>query len=127
MLQRAAPTVLPRLETVRVDGSVLWFALGVTIITAVGAGLFPALRAARPDLTDSLKQGTAGAGTGRGRQRLRAALVTSEIALAVVLLVGAGLLIRSLWQLLAVNSRFDPQRLGKFWSSPPPLRAQDPR
>src|SRR2546429_1193691 len=126
MLQRAAPTVLPRLETVRVDGSVLGFALGVTIITAVGAGLFPALRAARPDLTDSLKQGTAGAGTGRGRQRLRAALVTSEIALAVVLLVGAGLLIRSLWQLLAVNPGFDPQGLVTFWISPPPLRAQDP-
>ena len=126
MLQRAAPAVLPRLETVRVDGSVLGFALGVTIITAVGAGLFPALRAARPDLTDSLKQGTAGAGTGRGRQRLRAALVTSEIALAVVLVVGAGLLIRSLWQLVAVNPGFDPQGLVTFWISPPPLRAQDP-
>jgi len=126
MLQRAAPTVLPRLDTVRVDGSVLGFALGVTIITAVGAGLFPALRAARPDLTDSLKQGTAGAGTGRGRQRLRAALVTSEIALAVVLVVGAGLLIRSLWQLVAVNPGFDPQGLVTFWISPPPLRAQDP-
>ena len=126
MLQRAAPTVLPRLETVRVDGSVLGFALGVTIITAVGAGLFPALRAARPDLTDSLKQGTGGAGTGRGRQRLRAALVTSEIALAVVLVVGAGLLIRSLWQLVAVNPGFDPQGLVTFWISPPPLRAQDP-
>jgi len=126
MLQRAAPTVLPRLETVRVDGSVLGFALGVTIITAVGAGLFPALRAARPDLTDSLKQGTAGAGTGRGRQRLRAALATSEIALAVVLVVGAGLLIRSLWQLVAVNPGFDPQGLVTFWISPPPLRAQDP-
>src|SRR5438067_4472024 len=126
LLKRAAPGVLPRLETVRVDGWVLAFALGVTVITAVAVGLLPALRAARPDLTDSLKQGTGGAGTGRGRQRLRAALVTSEIALAVVLVVGAGLLIRSLWQLVAVNPGFDPQGLVTFWISPPPLRAQDP-
>ena len=126
LLKRAAPGVLPRLETVRVDGWVLAFALGVTVITAVAVGLFPALRAARPDLTDSLKQGTAGAGTGRGRQRLRGALVTSEIALAVVLVVGAGLLIRSLWQLRAVNPGFDAQGLVTFWISPPPTRAQNP-
>src|SRR5213078_5364862 len=99
LLERAAPTVLPRLETVRVDGWVLAFALGVTLITTVATGLLPALRAARPDLTDSLKEGTAGAGTGHRRQRLRAALVTSEIALSVVLVVGAGFLIRSLWRL----------------------------
>jgi len=126
LLKRAAPAVLPRLETVLVDGWVLAFALGVTIITAVGTGLFPALRAARPDLTDSLKEGTARAGTGHGRQRLRGALVTSEIALAVVLVVGAGLLIRSLWRLRAVNPGFDPAGLVTFYISPPPLRAQDP-
>ncbi len=126
LLKRAAPAVLPRLETVGVDGWVLAFGLGVTIITAVATGLLPALRAARPDLTDSLKQGTAGAGTGRGRQRLRAGLVISEIALAVILVVGAGLLIRSLWRLRAVNPGFDPQGLVTFYISPPPLRAQDP-
>jgi len=126
LLERAAPTVLPRLETVRVDGWVLAFALGVTVITSVATGLLPALRAARPDLTDSLKEGTAGAGTGHGRQRLRAALVISEIGLAVILVVGAGLLIRSLWRLRAVNPGFDPQGLVTFFISPPPLRAEDP-
>src|SRR2546430_6731594 len=126
VLQRAAPSVLPRLETVEVDGWVLAFALGVTIVTAVATGLLPALRAARPDLTDSLKEGTSGAGTGHARQRLRAALVISEIALAVILVVGAGLLIRSLWQLRAVNPGFDPQGLVTFYISPTPLRAQDP-
>src|SRR5881392_129705 len=126
VLQRAAPSVLPRLETVEVDGWVLAFALGVTIVTAVATGLLPALRAARPDLTDSLKEGTSGAGTGHARQRLRAALVISEIALAVVLVVGAGLLIRSLWRLRAVNPGFDPQGLVTFYISPPPLRAEDP-
>src|SRR5207302_7525273 len=113
----------PRLETVVVGGWVLAFALGVTIITAVATGLLPAVRAARPDLTDSLKEGT---GTGHRRQRLRAALVISEIALAVVLVVGAGLLIRSLWRLRAVNPGFDPQGLVTFFISPPPPRAQDP-
>jgi len=126
LLKRAVPGVLPRLETLRVDGWVLAFALGVTVITAVAVGLLPALRAARPDLTDSLKQGTAGAGTGRARQRLGGALVTSEIALAVVLVVGAGLLIRSLWRLRAVNPGFDPQGLVTFWISPPPTSAQNP-
>src|SRR5207249_11214501 len=74
---------------------------------------FPTRRSSdlRPDLTDSLKEGTSGAGTGHARQRLRAALVISEIALAVVLVVGAGLLIRSLWRLRAVNPGFDPQGL----------------
>jgi len=126
LLRRVAPSVLPRLETVQVDGWVLAFALGVTIIATVATGLLPALRAARADLTDSLKEGSAGAGTGHGRQRLRAALVISEIALAVVLVVGAGLLIRSLWRLRAVNPGFDPQGLVTFFISPPPLRAQDP-
>src|SRR5437870_10001652 len=126
VLQRAAPSVLPRLETVEVDGWVLAFALGVTIVTAVATGLLPALRAARPDLTDSQKEGTSGAGTGHARQRLRAALVISEIALAVILVVGAGLLVRSLWQLRAVNPGFDPQSLVTFYISPPPLRAKDP-
>ena len=126
LLKRAAPTVLPRLDTVQVDGWVLAFALGVTIVTAVATGLLPALRAARPDLTDSLKEGTAGAGTGHRRQRLSAALVISEIALAVILVVGAGLLIRSLWQLGAVNPGFEPQGLVTFYISPPPLRAQNP-
>ena len=126
LLRRAAPSVLPRLETVQVDAWVLAFGLGVTLIATVATGLLPALRAARPDLTDSLKEGTAGAGTGHRRQRLRAALVISEIALSVVLVVGAGLLIRSLWRLRAVNPGFDPQGLVTFWISPPSLRAQDP-
>jgi len=126
LLKRAAPSVLPRLETVQVDGWVLAFALGVTLITTVATGLLPALRAARPDLTDSLKEGATGAGTGHRRQRLRAALVISEIALSVVLVVGAGLLIRSLWRLRAVNPGFDPAGLVTFFISPPPLRAQDP-
>jgi len=125
LLKRAAPSVLPRLEMVGVDGWVLAFIVGVTIVTAIATGLLPAVRAARPNLTDSLKEGTGGAGTGRGRQRIRAVLVTGEIALAVILVVGAGLLIRSLWQLRAVNPGFDPEGLVTFFISPSP-RVQDP-
>jgi putative ABC transport system permease protein len=126
LLKRVAPSVLPRLETVAVDGWVLAFAVAVTIVTAAATGLVPALRAARPDLTDALKEGSGGAGTGRARQRLRAALVVGEIALAVILVVGAGLLIRSLWELRAVNPGFDPEGLVTFYISPPPVRARDP-
>jgi putative ABC transport system permease protein len=126
LLKRAAPSVLPRLETVRVDGWVLVFAVAVTIVSAIATGLLPAVRAARPNLIDSLKEGTGGAGTGRGRQRLRAVLVTSEIALAVILVVGAGLLIRSLWQLRAVNPGFEPEGLVTIFIGPPSMRARDP-
>src|SRR2546427_797552 len=126
LLKRAAPAVLPRLTTVQVDGWVLLFAVAATVVTAVATGLIPAFRAARPELTTSLKEGSAGAGMGRRRLRLRAVLVISEIALAVVLVVGAGLLIRSLWQLRAGNPGFDPRGLATFYISPPPTRAQRP-
>ena len=126
LLKRAAPAILPRLETVQVDGWVLAFALGVTTLTAIATGLLPAVRAARPDLTDSLKEGTGGGGLGRGRQRLRAALVAGEIALAVILVVGAGLLIRSLWRLRAVNPGFEPDGLVTVFIGPPSGRDWNP-
>ncbi len=119
VLRHVAPVVLPRLETVRVDGWVLSFAVGVSIATAIAVGLLPALRATRPNLTDALKEGTGGAGIGAGRQRLRAALVVSEIALAVVLVAGAGLLIRSLWELRSVDPGFDPTGLVTAFIGPP--------
>lgn len=126
LLKRAAPSALPRLEIVAVDGRVLAFALAVTIATATATGLFPALGAAGLNPIDWLKEGTAGAGTGRRRQRLRAILVTSEISLAGILLVGAGLLIRSLWLLRAVNPGFDAERLITFHISPPRVGETDP-
>src|SRR5205807_9280507 len=110
----------------QVDGWGRLFGVGATVFTAVATGLIPAFRAARPDLTASLKEGSAGAGVGGRRLRLRAVLVISEIAMAVVLVVGAGLLIRSLWQLRAVNPGFDARGLVTFYISPPPTRAQEP-
>ncbi|HEY6157422.1 MAG TPA: ABC transporter permease [Gemmatimonadales bacterium] len=126
LLKHAAPTIVPRLQTVQVDGWVLAFALGVTIAAATATGLLPALRAARSDLTDALKEGTSGAGVGQRRQRLRSVLVVGEIALAVILVVGAGLLTRSLWRLRMVNPGFEPDGLVTAFISPPPARAENP-
>ena len=103
-LVRVAPPNLPRLEEIRVDHVVLLFNLAVSLGAAVLFGLWPALRAARVDLHDALKQGgTRGVlGGGRG-EWVRGALVTAEVALALVLTLGAGLLFRSFLALSAVD------------------------
>ncbi len=104
-----SPGDLPRVGEVRIDGRVLAFALGVSALTALIFGLAPALRFSRPDLNRSLKEGGRGT-TGLARHRLRQALVVSEVALALVLLVGAGLLLRSFARLLQVNPGFSTDR-----------------
>ena len=110
-LQALAPGVVPRLEEVTVDARMLIFALALSIATGVLFGLAPALQASRPNTNDSLKDaGRAGTG-GASRQRLRDALVVAEVALSVALLIGAGLLMRSMWTLQRVNPGFDPSRL----------------
>ncbi|WP_083682656.1 ABC transporter permease [Archangium sp. Cb G35] len=96
---------LPRLHEVRVDGAVLAFAMGATLFTGVLFGLLPAVRAGSPRLAPVLK--AAGRGmTGTGGARLRGALVVTEVALAVVLMAGAGLAVRSLMSLLSVEPGF---------------------
>ena len=96
-----APRTIPRLDEVRLNGSVLAFALGISVASGVIAGVVPALHASRPDLVEALKNGAAGA-TSRGRAR--ATLVVAEVALALVLVIGAGLMIRTLNRLLAVRT-----------------------
>ena len=117
-LDHTAPTILPRLDTVHVDGAVLAFTAAVTVATTLLVGLAPALRAAPAGLVDSLKDG-AGGGAGRRRQRLRGVLVTGQIALAMILVVGAGLLVRTLWKLGAVDPGFRPDHLILFEVAPP--------
>ena len=87
------PDSVQRVQEIRVDGTVLAFAAGMTLLSAVVFGLVPALHAARPGLMSALKSGTASAG--RHGNALRGALVVTQLSLAVVLLVGAGLLLRS--------------------------------
>ncbi|MBX6365430.1 MAG: ABC transporter permease [Gemmatimonadetes bacterium] len=91
----------------RIDGVVLAFTLGVSLLTGVLFGLLPTLRASRTELTSTLREGGRGASAGVRRGRLRALLVVSEVTLAVVLLVSAGLMVRSLTRLLATDPGFD--------------------
>ncbi len=101
-----SPADIPRLEEVGVDLPVLIFTLGVAIVTGILFGLAPAAQLSKIDLNDALKEGSRGAsGAGRGR-RTREVFVVAEIALALVLLVGAGLMIRSFAALLKTNLGF---------------------
>ena len=99
-----------RLEETSLDPFALGLAMAVSIGTGVLCGLSPALRLSRPDLHDAVKGSSRMAGSA-GRTRIRNTLVIAEVALAVVLLVGAGLLLRSLWRLLDVPLGFNPQNV----------------
>ena len=101
-----SPIQIPRAEGIGVDLSVLLFATIIAVVTAVAFGLVPALFMSRAELQDALKDGTKGTGT-RGRN-LRSGLVVAEVALAVMLLAGSGLLIRSVAKLVRVDAGFDP-------------------
>jgi putative ABC transport system permease protein len=101
-----AITEVPGAENIRVNGPVLLFAAGLSVFAALLFGLAPALRAARPDLNDALREGESRTSTGK-RGRTRYLLVISEVALAMVLLVGAGLMINSLLRMLLPSPGFD--------------------
>lgn len=114
------PEALPRAESIGIDAPVLLFTLGVSILTGLIFGLVPALRSSRPDLAESLKE--EGRGSSGVRHRTQRVLVVVEMAMAVVLLIGAGLMIRSLGKLWSINPGFDPHNVLTFGiSSPEPL------
>ena len=104
-----APAGIPRLDEVAIDRRVLLFTLAVTALTGLLTGLFPALRNARTELATTLKEGAKRASG--ASQRFRQALVVAQIALALMLLVGAGLLTRSFARLIAVEPGFDASNL----------------
>jgi predicted permease len=106
-----APADIPRLKEVEVSGGVLFFAFLLSIVTGVLFGLAPALQAANPDQVENLREGGRGSGTGRRHARLSRVLVVSEVALSIVLLAGAGLLLRSFWRVLEVRPGFNPSHL----------------
>lgn len=106
-----SPGDLPRTEQIGLDGRVLGFTLLLSLLTGVLFGLAPAWSASRIALTTSLKEGTHAATDSATRTGLRRALVVAEIALSLVLLAGAGLLIKSFWQLRQVDPGFDPRNV----------------
>ena len=106
LVRRTAPAALPRIADTSLDLPVLLFALAITIGAAVLAGLLPALHAARVAPAGELKEGGRSATAGKSRLRWRQMLVASEVALAVVLVVGAGLMIRSVSNLFAIDAGF---------------------
>ena len=102
------PSSIPRVAGATVDARVLLFTAVVAIVTTVIFSIAPAFRLLRPDVTEAMKEGSANATTGGARRRFRDALVVAEMALAVVLLIGAGLTLRTLWSLQRVDLGLNP-------------------
>ena len=101
---------LPRVSEISADGWVLAFTVCVAILAGVLAGLIPAVRLSKVNVNEALKQGTRTSSDGAGN-RIRGVLVVSEVALSLMLLIGAGLLIRSLWMLRNVDPGLDPNNV----------------
>ena len=99
---------IPRIDGATMSVTVLVFSLAISLATGLFVGLFPALQQSTSDLRGSLSEGTRGAGDGRGRRRLRTSLVIAQVAMALVLLIGAGLLGRSFLALQRVDTGFTP-------------------
>jgi putative ABC transport system permease protein len=102
------PASIPRVASVTLDTRVLLFTVAIALLTTVVFSLAPSFRLLRTDLTESMKEGGMNATTGGARQRFRNTLVVVEMALAVILLVGAGLMLRTLWSLQRIDLGFNP-------------------
>jgi predicted permease len=121
----ALPTIVPRADEIGLDTRVLLFTLAVSLLTGLLSGLMPALKASPQRLSETLKEG--GRGASGGRTRAQSVLVAVEMALALVLLIGAGLLIRSLNALWQVDLGFRADNVLTFGLSlPPSMRTASP-
>jgi predicted permease len=108
---RFVPSNVPRLNEVLIDWVVLAFALLISILTGLVFGLAPALHSAKVALSSAIREGGRGSGYSTKTGRLRDVLIVSELAFAVILMVGAGLLLRTLWDLLQENPGFNPTQV----------------
>ncbi|HEX8651881.1 MAG TPA: ABC transporter permease [Pyrinomonadaceae bacterium] len=111
LLIAGAADALPRLNGTVVDAHVLGFTLLVSLLTGIAFGIAPALQASRPDLNEMLKEGGRTSALGGARARVRSLLIVAEVAVSLVLLIGAGLLIRSFLRLQEVRPGFNPEHV----------------
>lgn len=114
LLLAAAPSGLPRLDVVAVGGAPVPITIGVTLVAVFGFGLFPTFAAARGDIEPQLRLDARSGTQSRSRRRVRQWLVASQVALALVMIAGAGLLARSLDKLQRVRLGYDAERLAIF-------------
>ena len=122
VLLALVPGDLPRVDEVAIDTTVLLFGVGMSLVAGLACGAIPALQASRADLHGALKDGGRSGSAGRGASRLRWMLVVSELAFSVVLLIGAGLMIRTVGRLLDVQPGYRPDSVLTTTISVPPSR-----
>ncbi|HYV07671.1 MAG TPA: ABC transporter permease [Blastocatellia bacterium] len=116
------PPNIPRLEAIGIDTRVLVFTLFVSLLAGLVFGLVPAIQASRPDLNEALKEGARGSTGGIGRRRVRSILVVTEVALTQMLLIGAGLMLKSFYSLQQVNPGFSPENVLTMQVTLPPSK-----
>ncbi|HEY7860596.1 MAG TPA: ABC transporter permease [Gemmatimonadaceae bacterium] len=126
VLVAAAPTSIPRLDSIRVDGGILAFTVAVTAITGALFGLMPARQMLRRDISKTLREGGRGVGQRAGSYRARRVLVVAEVAFSMVLLTGAGLLIRSFSRLMRVDPGFRTDHSISFALNLPEAKYKSP-
>jgi putative ABC transport system permease protein len=114
LLMAFSPGKIPRLDEISLDGSVLLFTFGITLLTTIVFGLVPALQSSKPDLTTALKEGGQKGGAGSHGGTARNVLIVSEVALALVLVIGAGLMVKSFIRLGQVSPGFNAENLLTF-------------
>jgi predicted permease len=128
LLLYLAPSKLPRVAEIVIDGRVLMFAVGLCLITGILSGLAPALQVSGFDLAAYLKEGARAASGSRRQKGVSAGLVAAEFAICLMLMTGAGLLVRSFWKLAQINPGFNPQNaiVARIWLPQPNDPTHDP-
>jgi putative ABC transport system permease protein len=125
LIVKLVPSQYPRFSQTQIDLRVLGFTVALSLLTCLLFSLLPALQASKPDLQATLEQGRRVAGPGIGRQRFRQLLVVFQISIAVMLVISAGLLVKSFWRLRHVDPGFNPEQVLSLTVGLPPAKYSD--